>query len=453
MLIAEKKKIVFESSHGYFDIDRQLKHTRLSQFPIASVSKTFTATAILQLNEKGRLQLDDLVIVYLPDFPYGDITIRHLLSNTSGLTDYYVMFDSLLKADSSRIITNKDIIPAFIQQQIKTRFKPGERWDYNNLNFCVLALIVEKITGQSFSDYLQQSIFLPAGMRDSYLPVDRRVRENTVATLYGYRNTYTEQLENVDSLTAPFLSYTRSNFYGNGGIISTTSDLYKFDQALYANKLLSKESLDKAFTPARLNSGAVAGYKLDDREVSYGLGWEIFTDTSMGKIVFHDGSIPGLTSILVRNLSRQQTIIILDNTGSSKIFATSNAMVQLLNYQPYQQPGKSLARSYGSLLVKGLTSNAASLLTNYLEHKNSYEASEREFIRMGYELLRSNQTSASLHTFESATRLFPDSWNAFDSYGEALMQSGKKQEAIDAYKKSLVLNPGNDHAKKALEGL
>lgn len=453
LLIAEGDKILFQSQTGQSNAGTQEKISAKSQFPIASVSKTFTSTAILQLKSKGLLDLDQPVKKYLPDFPYENVTIRHLLSNTSGLSQYYSLFDQEIDADGNRVIINQDIIPVLKQKNIPLSFTPGDRWEYNNVNFCLAALIVEKVSGKTFHNYLNTFVFSPSGMKDTFVPVDRRVKSKAQVQLYSYPNLYSTALKNVDSLPMPFKIEGHSNFYGNGGIVSTAADLIKFNLALQNGKLLPKKELAEAFNPTVLNNGKIVSYKLDEKEVSYGLGWEMYTDTTHGKVVFHDGSISGLTSILIYNLSTKQAIVMLDNTGSNVVFASVNALMELLGNRAYVIPGKNLPREYASAIVAGDVNKGDDFIRNYESNPSGFRSSERDFVRVGYDLLRNNLIKESLTVFYTASKLYPESWNVYDSFGEALLKSGDTVKAQEMYQKSIKLNPENKNAVEILQKL
>jgi CubicO group peptidase (beta-lactamase class C family) len=450
-VVAKNEKVICEKSLGYADLDKKVTLKKNSQFVIASISKTLTATAILQLKQKSKLKLDDTVQKYLPTFPYSNVTIRHLLSNTSGVVDYYNLFDSIMMEFPNKLITNSDIIPAFNQYKTPLNFLPGERFQYNNMNFCIAALIVEKVSGLSFGDYLKQYIFHPAKMKNSIVPDKKNIMQTKQVECYSFPNLYSITLQNVRNITKNFKIEERNNLYGNGGIVSTAADLYKFDQALYNGRLIGKQELEEAFTPMKLNNGKTATYQLDEKEVAYGLGWEIYTDEKNGKVVFHDGSITGLTSILVRNISKQQTIILLENTGTNAVFSASNAILNILNQQPYKPVTQNFTRLYGSTLVNNGVSEANTLLTKFLQNSEKYNVTEREINRLGYELLRQNKKTEAVETFSTITKIFPNSWNAFDSYGEALLLNNQKEEAIKMYQKSIELNPDNENGKKVLQ--
>lgn len=449
VVISKSEKTIFSAHYGFTNIEKKEKITDQSQFPIASITKTFTSTAILQLQQTGKLNINEPVQKYLTNFPYPNITIRHLLNNTSGLAQEYTLFDTIIKEQPEKIISNQDIIPVFIRFKIPLSFPSGSKWEYNNVNFCLAGLIVEKVSGISYAKYLEKNIFKPAKMENSFVPVDRKIKSPNQVELYTYPNFYSTELVNTKTLKEPFLISEKSNFYGNGGIVSTALDLEKYGKALFSNKILGKKELDEALTATKLNDGKTVSYTIDGKDISYGLGWGMYTDESDGKIVFHDGLITGLTSILLHNMTKNQSVILLSNSASS-IFPISNAVLNLINDKPYTIPVQNFSRIYGSLIENGNREKASELIQEYLKNPNSYETSERDFNRLGYQFLRLQKCDNALEVFNSATLIFPKSWNVFDSYGEALDQCGKKEEGLKMYQKSVELNPENENGKQML---
>jgi CubicO group peptidase (beta-lactamase class C family) len=449
VVISKSGKTVLSGNYGFSNIEKREKITDQSQFPIASVTKTFTSTAILQLQQKGKLNINQPVQKYLPDFPYPNITIKHLLNNTSALAQEYTLFDTIIKEQPGKIISNQDIIPTFIRFKTPLSFSPGSKWEYNNMNFCLAGLIVEKVSGISYAAYLEKNIFKPAKMKDSFVPADRKIKSFNQVELYTYPNLYSTDWVNTKVVQENFLIVEKSNFYGNGGIVSTASDLQKYQNALFNYQILEKKELEEALTATKLNDGKTVSYTIDGKEISYGLGWGMYTDESEGKIVFHDGLITGLTSIFLYNVTKNQSIILLSNSGSS-IFPISKAVLNLINDKPYTMPVQNLSRIYGSLVENGSKEKANELIQGYLKKPDSYDVSERDFNRLGYQFLRVQKCENALQVFDSAMLIFPNSWNVFDSYGEALHQCGKKEEAIKMYQKSIGLNPENENGKQML---
>ena len=460
VLVAEKGKPVYQKSFGYANFKNKRLNTALSNFTICSITKTFVATAILQLQERGKLKITDPVVKYLPEFPYPNITITHLLTHTAGLRPYDDFFDSLRLAHPDTVFTNADMLPRYARLQLPLLFQPGEAVRYDNINFMFASIIVEKLTGLSFAEYLRKNVFEPIGMTHTFIPTTSfyhwtAAERKNLSLLYFYPHAYSEQLIQADTV-AYLLQYWHSyKIGGEGEIISTLPDLLKYDQALYNNRLVSAKSLAAAYTPFRLNNGQYNAYY-------FGLGWMIYPDSSLGKIVRYSGGAIGLASHIVRNITKNQTVIIIDNTNNPVDDLAINA-IKILNGQSVPPAGKSLAKQFGiTILTQG---EAAAMLQFEKLQKDSihYRLSEDEFNVLGYDLMSSNQIalpmegsipghlSAAIAVFKLNTELFPQSWNAFDSYGEALLKNGQKEEAIKMYKKSVGLNPDNEGGKKVLQ--
>lgn len=253
VLVAENGKIIYEKSFGFADFSSKRLNTTKSSFPIASITKTFTATAILQLYEQAKLNVNDPIIKYLPDFPYPTITIRHLLSHTSGLQPYDKFFDTLRLVYPDTIFTNADIISRFTVVKKPLLYQPGANGNYDNINFVFLALIVEKISGIPYSDYIKKHILKRAGMNNTIIPIfsfyhyTLKEKKN-LSNTYRFPYLYSDNPEKTDTIQAVAKYWYNYNFKGFGEIISTTEDLLKYDKALYNDRLLSDNILKDAYS-------------------------------------------------------------------------------------------------------------------------------------------------------------------------------------------------------------
>lgn len=342
------------------------------------------------------------------------------------------------------VFINKDLIPAFISQKAALVFKPGDDFSYNNVNYNILALIIEKISGLSFEAYLNKYIFDPAGMTNTTLSKFFYRKDKNLSKRYRLKYPFSYKMEWIDT-AAEFKIIYRFNFHGHGDIISTASDLLKYDMALYNGSLLNDASLKEAFTQVMLNDG-------NKNIQRYGLGWINKEDTLIGKIVEHDGGLPGGRSILLRNITRHQTIILFDNTANNVIPIADDAL-KILNGENIDKPKKSGARIYGIALAYNGLKAADKVLIKIKKDTLNYYLSENEINSLGYAFLSTNKNEEAATTFKTNTWLFPLSWNAYDSYGEVLLNNGKKEEAIKMYQKSIELNPENENGKKVLQKL
>lgn len=454
VLIAEGGRIVYEKSFGYADVANKRLNTKASVFSIASITKTFTATAILQLSEKGKLHTDDLVIRYLPDFPYPTITIRHLLSHTSGIPTYGPLFDSIRLANPDTVFTNSDIVPQYAALKPPLNFQPGENGAYQNINFIVLAIVIEKITGMSFERYVTEFIIKPAGLTHTVFPAFAfyhytATEKQNLSFQYRYPHLYAETLELADTISYVSRYWHAYNFRGFGELLSTTEDLLKYDQALYNGTLCSTQTLKRAFKPVNLNNG-------NDNPVGNGLGWQIEKDTTLGQIVLHGGGGIGLSAVLMRNLSKQQTVIIIDNMHSQNhlfVNRMGRDALRILNGQAVTPPMKSLAQVCGRMIMDKGIASAQRFLTAHKHDTTHYSISEDEFNSMGYDLLNNSHLDAAVAVFKMNVELFPDSYNVYDSYGEALAKKGLREEAIVMYRQSLAIKPDSESGQEALRML
>lgn len=455
--ITVNNNTIYKSSSGYSDFVQGKSNSETTSFALRSVSKIFTSTAILQLRDRGKFKLDDRFIKYFPEFPYSNITIRQLLSHTSGLPDYSI-FESAVAKQPEKVFNNADVIPLLKSLNQALIFNPGKKWQYSNLNFCLLALLVERMSDSSFEVYVAEKIFKPAGMSDTYFYTGKQPRPVKQAINHDYPLFINTTPINVDSIKKTrWRTYNLNGLLGQGNIYSTTADMIRFDQALYATKLLKQESLNEAFTVTQLNTGIpnITGSALGT--AGYGLGWYVLQDTSFGKIVFHTGGVPGAICIFVRNVSRKQSFVLFDNAFSPNVFNIGKNILKILNTQPAEPLRKTLTRDYIiALTEKGVDAAFIKLYTLKSDSLH-YSLSEDEMNELGLQLLYAGKTpnhiSDALEVLKLNVLLFPRSFNTYDSYGEALAFAGKKKEAVEMYKKSLELNHQNEGGQAALDRL
>lgn len=453
--VAEQGKIIYKKSVGYADFRRGIPNTDTTRFNLASLSKPFTAVAVLQLVQKEKLKLEDTFVTYFPDFPYPEITIKHLLTQTSGVPVVERYEDEYVKAHPKEIISNQKAYEDLVTLKKPLNFTSGNRWQYNNANYFLLALLVEKVSQMPFAAYMKKSIFVPAGMKKTY------IRETGMANTLRYTllNFYSPTYHNVDSLNPAehYTYYQLGALTGPNNMISTLEDLRYFDNAFAAEKLIPRVLMEAAFTPVTLNDGKP--FRMGSSTRSYGLGWNVYTsktsptDTS----IFHDGHIVGLTTFLHRNLTKKQTIIFYDNTDNNPI----QVMVSISNILNGIPPlpirlTKSLAKLYGEILVTKGIDAAAGKFNELKNDSTNYYVDELEMNRLGFDLLKAplpNHHELSLEVFKINTLLYPKSGNTYDSYAHALAKSGKKEAAIAMYRKSILLSPTNEEGKRALKEL
>jgi len=294
VLVVRDGKPLVRRAYGLANIEEKTAATPATNYRLASVTKQFTAASILLLAEDGRLTLDDPIRKWLPSLPETDeaITIRHLLTHTGGLIDYEdIMPDAGNEdpvTDFSKQLRDIDVLHLLEKEQ-RVYFAAGTSYRYSNGGYSMLALIVERVSGQSFQAFLHDHIFKPLHMDNTLAyvvegpPVPYRA--------YGYTPVDGQWRRTDQSLTSAVL--------GDGGIYSSIDDLAKWDAALYDGRLLRPSSLQAAFTPAT---------RTDTPEVEYGFGWRI-----TGETLWHSGETVGFRNVIVRYPKRHLTVVVLTN--------------------------------------------------------------------------------------------------------------------------------------------
>jgi CubicO group peptidase (beta-lactamase class C family) len=293
----------FHKAFGYRDYAQKIPLQTSDIFELASVSKQFTAMIIMMLKEKGKLNYDDAVEKYL-DIPYKGITIRHLLTHTSGLPDYQEIMDKYW--DKTKIAGNKEILEYLNQYAPPKLFEPGAKYDYSNTGYVLLASIAEKAAGKDFIKMCQKWIFKPLRMRNTNI---RTLKQKASTKNFAIGHIYvTEKQQYIRADSFPSSDYTiwLGNRKGPGRISSTAADLLNWDKALYAEKLVKHATLQDAFKPMKLNN---------DSTSNYGFGWMLRSDSLLGRIVMHTGDNPGYATQIIRYINAGKTIILLSNNA------------------------------------------------------------------------------------------------------------------------------------------
>jgi CubicO group peptidase (beta-lactamase class C family) len=281
-------------SYGLASLEERHPVTASTNFRLASITKQFTAAAILKLVEQEKLSLDDKILKFFPDLQARThaITVHHLLTHTSGILDY----EPIIPDSQTVQVLDKDVL-SMLQQADSTYFLPGSTFRYSNSGYALLALIVEAVSGQPFTQFLRENIFLPIGMENT---VAREETTVIAERAYGYTRTDAGFALADQSVTSAVL--------GDGGIYSSVGDLYKWDQALYTNTVLSESMLEKAFTPH---------VTTDRMPYDYGYGWFMGIRNGV-RVFFHLGSSRGFRNAIIRVPDRQLTVIILTNRNEGE---------------------------------------------------------------------------------------------------------------------------------------
>jgi CubicO group peptidase (beta-lactamase class C family) len=298
VLVSQYGKIIYKNAFGYSSFFKRDTNTTQTQFQLASVSKQFTAVAIMQLHEKGLINYDDPVYKHIPSFPYdSSITIRSLLTHVSGIPNYVYCLDKIVNKHFP--MSNDQIVNLFAQYKPGINYNPNTRFNYNNSNYVLLAYIVEKLSGMSFREYAQKNLFAPAGMSKSFI-YDPMKPDLMASAAVGYtprRNGYWQvPFDHLDGAT------------GDKGVYSTVEDLFKWDMALNSEKLVKMKTLEEAFQPAHVFKNMITK--------NYGFGWRLQLLDDGSWLTFHTGWWHGFKNYYMHNRKDNSSIIILQNVAN-----------------------------------------------------------------------------------------------------------------------------------------
>jgi len=305
VLVARDGKVLFQQSIGFADFDKRIRATPATKFRIGSVTKQFTAAAILKLIEDGELQLEDTLDRFLPDFPRGDeVTIHHLLSHTSGIPSYTDAPEFMRTVTEPT--TEEDLIASFAGQDFL--FEPGSEFRYNNSGYFLLGHLVRKITGQPLAEYWQEHFFTPLGMNDTSV-------HDPAAGLTNEAKGYSFQ----DGKATPALDWNMTRAGGAGAIVSTVQDLFRWNEAVFGGKVIGEDSLTRALTVSEQSQDSMR----------YGYGWTINEDRGLRE-VSHNGGLQGFLSHLAWYPDQRLTIAVLHNASPPVPAMTPGAVAKRL---------------------------------------------------------------------------------------------------------------------------
>ncbi len=310
VLLAKGGKVILAKGYGLANIELDVPNKPETKFRLGSITKQFTATAILQLQEKGKLKVSDPVAKYIPGTPeaWSGITIHHLLTHTSGIPSYTNAPDypSHMREQSGAPL---DFIKRF--RDLPLEFKPGEKFRYDNSGYFLLGVIIEQVSSLKYEDYLRQNIFDPLQMTSTGYDWPATILKDRAS---GYSND-----SDGKAINAAFLDMGQP--YAAGSLYSTVLDLYKWDRALYTSQVLSTSSLQAAFTPNQFDWGP---------GIKYGYGWGI-TEMHGHKAVGHGGGINGFSTVIWRAIEEDATAIVLSNTdAASNVGKAGKELLELL---------------------------------------------------------------------------------------------------------------------------
>jgi CubicO group peptidase (beta-lactamase class C family) len=436
VLIGSNGKAVISEGFGYSDIQNKRKNSTRTVFDIGSVTKQFTAAAILNLEMQGKLSTDDKLSKYFKNVPAdkAGITIHQLLRHASGL-------QSVVGRDYEPITE-----AAFIDTVMKSplRFPPGTAFSYANIGYSLLGIIIEKVSGMPYEKHLYESLWHPAGMEQTGY---RRPHFDDDLIAAGY--TADDQAWGKPTGKAWDKDGPYWHLKGNGGVLSTAEDMFRWDQALLTDQVLPVAARAKLFHP-KLREG-------EDTTSYYAYGWDVHKTARNTTVYWHNGSNGIFYADFYRFIDDGTTIIILINKSNG--FQRIGGEIARALFSPTYKPVVPIAnnernRSFTDHVIQAAMQRGAEAGAGELSKAQpGQHLLEERVNRIGYELLQGGKTKQAVDLFRLNVEAFPISGNAFDSLGEAYLAAGDTTQAINNYKKSLTLDPENDNAKEVLQRL
>jgi CubicO group peptidase (beta-lactamase class C family) len=307
-LVAKKGNIIYENFYGYADYEKKDTLNKNSLFQLASVSKQFVSTSIIYLKTKKLLNYNDKVSTYLTEFPYHEITIENLLNHTSGLPNYIKM---LLDNEFYSNPSNEAVYNYFCKNIPALNFNPDERFEYSNTNYVFLTLIIEKITGKSFYDFLDIVFFENTNINSTFIfKKSEELRINTK----GYFSEWNISAKN-------YFDYV----YGDKAFFTTAEDLLKWDKILYSNTIINQNEIDSLFGNRKIEFKENSNFTKE-----YYFGWFLAEINGSGKIMYHTGHWGGYNSLFLRDINKKNTIIILCNVITDEIYLNIEKYLKIL---------------------------------------------------------------------------------------------------------------------------
>jgi len=312
-LYAENGVIVSKGALGFRDPEDRLPITEDTIFQLASVTKQFTAAAVMLLVREGRLRLEDGITGFFPELPYPGVTVRQLLNHTSGVPDYFDDADWFIKIwkEEKRVPGSDEILRFLCETEAKPYFAPGEGLHYSNTGYNLLALLVERLSGVPFEEFLQRNIFAPAGMtstRCCHIRRDGVPFENHAQATVFEDGRYAADIDSAEYGDAAAFDGLNGDDY----VYTNIFDMLRWDRALREGRVLTPEEQALMYTPGKLNSGGDAVYDEEDG-LGYGFGWAVGHDEELGLVVSHSGGMPGVMTWFERFVDADRVLVYLIN--------------------------------------------------------------------------------------------------------------------------------------------
>lgn len=440
VLVAERGKVIYREAFGLANREWNIPNQADSRYDIASVSKQFTAMLVMQLYEEGKTHPDSTISSYYPEYRSDiarKVTIHHLLTHRSGIPNYtsipYVWSDSLINRYSS-----DELVQKFCSGDLE--FEPGSRYSYNNSGYFILSVILEKVSGQSFAELLEEKILEPLHMNNTGLDQRASIIDKRA---YGYVQK-NDQFENARPMYM-------ANLQGAGNMYSTVDDLYRWDRALHEGKLLSAKGhreMTKAFSEE--SDTWITPYK---NSYGYGMGVAQVPGPRNKDIgmIFHSGHITGYSSFMARFVDDEHLVVLLSNLGevsTVRMNAIAQEVKNVLYGLPYAVPKRSLkSMLFDTIRNEGIDAALQEYDQLTAEFPYDYKDTSEALNELGKQLIASNMEDEALEILRFNVKVNPN-WKSYQILADAYYSREGYEEAALLYRKSMDINPRSSQEEK-----
>lgn len=429
---------VISKGYGFSDKTKSIKNEPTTVFSIGSITKQFTAVAILKLEMQGKLSIDDKITKYFDNVPIekSNITIHDLLRHQSGL-------QSVVGRDYDKISTAKFLDTVM---NSKLRFEVGKGFSYSNIGYSLLGMIIEKVSRKTYETYLYENLWKPAQMEMTGYSRPVFDKNKMAVGYYKDDKVWGKPTDKEWDKTAPYWHLS-----GNGGILSTTENMYKWHKALLGEQILSKEAKKKLYHPKIRTE--------ENYNTIYAYGWDVSMTNRKTTRVWHNGTNNIFYADFMRYIDEGVTLIMLSNKSHQTNFDQLNFELSKMIFENNYNPIIPIAdnevnQKYSQNIIEIILSEGIEACKeSYNKRPANTNILEYILNAKGYDFLSQKNYDKALDLFIMNTLAFPKSANGFDSLGEAYMNKGDKTLAIKNYAKSLELNPNNGNAKDMLSEL
>ncbi len=429
--ILKENKILWLGVKGYADLENNIPASFNSEYRIASISKPITAVAIMQLYERGLIDIDKDARTYLPSFPEKKwkFTIRQILNHTSGIRNYR---EGEFHSKNFYASIN-EAIKVFAYDSLN--FEPGTKYEYTSLGYSLLAAIIENVTKTSFEDYLKNNIFIPADMQNTYIDKQRALIPNRVK---GYEKNYLREFVN-----APLADLSIK--VAGGGLLSNARDLLLFTKALLEGKLLKKSTFEMMCTPSKLKSG---------KKLEYGLGFSVKVENDSLKAIYHYGGGTGFSSLLYINTVKNLAAVDLINIVDRNLNAPAEDLVNIELTNKYIVPLKTIS---DELMTVYRNFGIDSTVNKFNQITDSsavlYNLSENELISFSNDLIGLNKNKDAIIYLRILLKRYPKSFPLVVAIADAYLKDKNEGLALKYYRTAQQLNNNDAYVKRMIDKL